>query len=299
VSSEDAFVCVEPARQRRSRAPGFDKVHFHERKPHAILEDTVRCFWTHEDTYAADTIQSITPDGCVELIFNFGSPYLLLTTTPPRVLPTAILVGFQKKTMPIKVAGTVKVVAARLFAWGALALLEDEIRAPCDSVTALGADWDTLVRSLKDEVTEGRYERAATTLQDFLIQKALSRSYDPKLVRTAAKLLYHTKGQCRIEELADYCHASVRQLQRGFQTVVGASPKLFARILRFEQAQRRLMREGETDLTGLAHECGYFDQAHFIKEFRSFTGKTPSEYACEMQQLQDHLKSQDVVFLQS
>ena len=59
------------------------------------------------------------------------------------------------------------------------------------------------------------------------------------------------------------------------------------------------MREGETDLTGLAHECGYFDQAHFIKEFRSFTGKTPSEYACEMQQLQDHLKSQDVVFLQS
>ena len=93
-------------------------MHFHERKPHAILEDTVRCFWTHEDTYAADTIQSITPDGCVELIFNFGSPYLLLTTTPPRVLSTAMLVGFQKKTMPIKVAGSVKVVAARLFAWG-------------------------------------------------------------------------------------------------------------------------------------------------------------------------------------
>jgi AraC-like DNA-binding protein len=234
----------------------------------------------------------------VELIFNFGSPYLLLTTTP-RVLPTAVLVGFQKKTMPIKVDGTVKVVAARLFAWGALALLEDEIRAPCDSVTALGVEWATLVRRLENEVTEGCYEEAAKTLEIFLIQKALSRSYDPKLVRTAAKLLYHTKGQCRIEELADSCHASVRQLQRGFQSVVGASPKLFARILRFEQAQRRLMTDAEIDLTGLAHECGYFDQAHFIKEFRAFTGKTPSEYAREMRRLQDHLKSQDVVFLQS
>jgi AraC-like DNA-binding protein len=274
------------------------RVHYHERRPHSILEDTVRCFWTHEGTYSSDTVQSITPDGCVELIFNFGSPYLLLTTTP-RVLPTAVLVGFQKKTMPIKVDGTVKVVAARLFAWGALALLEDEIRAPCDSVTALGVEWATLVRRLENEVTEGRYEEAAKTLEIFLIQKALSRSYDPKLVRTAAKLLYHTKGQCRIEELADSCHASVRQLQRGFQSVVGASPKLFARILRFEQAQRRLMTDSEIDLTGLAHECGYFDQAHFIKEFRAFTGKTPSEYAREMRRLQDHLKSQDVVFLQS
>ncbi len=272
---------------------------YQERKPHQILEDTVRCLWTHEGTYSVGTVQSITPDGCVELIFNFGSPYLLLTTTPARMLPTAILVGFQKQTMPIKVDGTVKVVAARLFAWGALALLEDEIRLPCDSVTALGADWNTLVPRLRDEVTEGRYEEATTTLETFLIQKALVRAYDPKLVRTAAKLLYHTKGQCRIEELADYCHASMRQIQRGFQNVVGASPKLFARILRFEQAQRRLMTDAETDLTGLALDCGYFDQAHFIKEFRAFTGKTPSEYVREMRQLQDHLKSQDVVFLQS
>jgi hypothetical protein len=47
-------------------------------------------------------------------------------------------------------------------------------------------------------------------MHPFLIQKALTRTYDSKLVQTAAKLLHYTKGQCRIEELADYCHASVR-----------------------------------------------------------------------------------------
>ncbi len=164
---------------------------------------------------------------------------------------------------------------------------------------ALGTDWDELVQRLGNEVALGRYAKAATTLQDFLIRKALVQAYDLKLVGTAAKLLYHTKGQCRIEELADSCHASVRQLQRGFQRVVGASPKVYARILRFEQAQRRLMTEPETDLTGLAYKCGYSDQAHFIKEFRAFTGKSPSEYAREMRQLQDLLSSKDVVFLQS
>jgi AraC-like DNA-binding protein len=274
-------------------------VKYHEHKPHAILEENVKCFWTHEATYSADTIQSISPDGCVELIFNFGSPYLLSSTTPPCTLPRAVMVGFQKKTLSIRVDGTVKVVAARLFAWGALALLQEEISAITGQVTALDTGWTTLEQRLESHVSQGRYDEAAATLQEFLIQKALLRRYDVKLVQTAAKLLYSTKGQCRVEEVADYCHASVRQLQRGFKRVIGASPKLFARTLRFEQAQRRLMVDADADLTGLAYQCGYFDQAHFIKEFRAFTGMTPSDYAEQMRQLQEHLKNKDVVFLQS
>jgi AraC-like DNA-binding protein len=274
-------------------------VKYHESKPHPILQDTVKCFWTHEATYSTDEVQTITPDGCVELIFNFGSPYLLLTTTPPCALPSAVIVGFQKKSIPIRVNGTVKVVAARLFAWGALALLQEEISALTGAVTALGTGWDTLAERLEYQVVQGHYGEASATLQDFLIQKALMRAYDLKLVQTAAKLLYHTKGQCRIEELADSCQSTVRNLQRRFQRVVGVSPKFFARTLRFEQAQRSLMFDPEADLTGLAYQCGYFDQAHFIKEFREFTGKTPSEYAHQMRELQDVLKSKDVVFLQS
>jgi AraC-like DNA-binding protein len=278
---------------------GICQVNYHEQQPHSILQDTVKCFWTHEGTYSADAVQDITPDGCVELIFNFGSPYLLRTTTPPRALPSAIIVGFQKKTIPISVDGTVKVVAARLFAWGALALLQDEITALIGEMTSLGATWDTLRQRLEKQVGLGQYALASTTLQDFLIQKALTRACDLKVVQTAAKLLYHTKGQCRIEELADHCQKSTRQLERGFQQVVGVTPKFYARTLRFEQAQRGLMFDPETDLTQLAYQCGYFDQAHFIKEFRAFSGKTPSEYAKQMRHMQDILKSKDVVFLQS
>jgi AraC-like DNA-binding protein len=244
-------------------------------------------------------VQAITPDGCVELIFNFGSPYLLRTTTPPSALPRAIMVGFQRKTLPVSAGGTVKVVAARFFAWGALELLENEISAPAGTVTALDSGWHTLAERLENQVTQGRYEDASRTLQDFLIRQALLSVDHSEVVRTAAKWLYDTKGQCRIEELADYCKVSVRQLQRRFQSAVGASPKFFARTLRFEQAQRRLMFDPETDLTQLAYDCGYFDQAHFIKEFRGFTGKPPSEYARQMRQLQDSLRSRDVVFLQS
>src|SRR5262249_41653745 len=158
-----------------------------------------------------------------------------------------------------------RVVAARLFAWGARALLRDNVIALTNTVTALGSDWDVLVQRLECQVRLGEDEQAVHTLEEFLIRQALLRAYDPRLIQTAAKLLHHTKGECRIAELADYCHMSVRQLERGFRRVVGASPKLFARTVRFREAQRQLMFDPDLELTALAYECGYFDQAHFIK----------------------------------
>lgn len=272
---------------------------YREYEPHAILKDTVRCLWIHEGTFPSETRQDITPDGCVELIFNFGTPYRMATTTPPSVLPSAIIVGFQNRTIPILMSGTVKVVAARLFAWGALTLLEGNVKKLTHTVTAVSKELDSLVPVLKSDVVEGRLEQAATSLEEFLIQRALVRRYDSKVIQTAAKLLQHTKGQYRITELADSCEVSVRQLERGFQQVIGTSPKTFARTVRFEQAQRRLMFEPDADLTALAYECGYFDQAHFIKDFKAFSGATPAEYAQRMQEFQEILKQEDVVFLQS
>src|SRR5262245_32094063 len=284
---------------RRSAGDGIGRdcnVKYHEYKPHQLLEDTVKCLWIHEGTYPSESKQDITPDGCVELIFNFGSPYQLLTTDPPTVLPPAIIVGFQDKTLPIQLHGTVKVVAARLFAWGAMALLHDSVDTLTNEVTAMGAPWDALIESLKSSVVRGEYEQAANALQEFLLQQAVLRNYDLKLIQTAAKILHHTKGECRIADLADYCQVSVRQLERGFRRVIGTSPKVFARTVRFEQAQRRLMFDPDADLTELAYECGYFDQAHFIKDFKAFTGKTRSEHAVQMRERQKILKSEDVVF---
>jgi AraC-like DNA-binding protein len=272
---------------------------YHEYTPHRLLEDTVKCFWIHEGTYPFESRQDITPDGCVELIFNFGTPYRLLTTDPPTVLPPAIIVGFQDKTLPILLHGAVQVVSARLFAWGAMALLQDNVDTLTNEVTALAAPWDGLIETLRSRVTAGQYELAAKALEEFLLKRAILRKYDLELIQTAAKMLHHTKGECRIADLADYCQVSVRQLERGFRRIIGTSPKIFARTVRFEQAQRRLMFDPDADLTQLAHECGYFDQAHFIKDFKAFAGKTPSEHARQMRVLQEVLRSKDVVFLQS
>jgi len=272
---------------------------YREYPPHAALREDVRCLWILEQAYPDGSIQDVTPDGCVELIFNFGSPYSPRNAAVDSRLPTAFLVGFQHKTIQFRVSGTVKIVAARLHAWAALTLLQDRIDAAANSVRGLGQDWDQIVSQIAADVADGDYERAAMRLQGCLIERALVRRFDRRIVQAAAKLLHRTKGQYRIEELADYCQLSVRQLERGFQKTLGTTPKAFARTIRFEAAQRALMFDPRTDLTRIAYECGYFDQAHFIKDFKEFAGKTPSEYARSMARMQQVLKSKDVVFLQS
>jgi AraC-like DNA-binding protein len=272
---------------------------YHEYAAHSILQDIVKCFWILEADHASESIQEVVPDGCVELIFNFGRPYELLTPTKSYTLPIASVVGFQNTTLQFRVKGTVKVVAARLFAWGAVAILGEDIRRFTHEVRAAGAGWDKLIQNLESQVRQEQYPEAATTLQEYFIESALLRTYPLKHIQAAAKLLHYTKGQHRIDELADYCHMSVRQLERGFQQVVGISPKALARTLRFDRAKTRLMFDPDADLTRLAQDCGYFDQAHFIKDFRSFAGKTPTEFVQQLREFREYLKSKDVVFLQS
>src|SRR5262249_52704809 len=120
---------------------------YREYEPHSILQDSVKCFWVHDSEGSSETEQDIVPDGCVELIFNFGSPYLLRTPTGLSQLPDAFIVGFQDKTMSIVIRGGVRVVAARLFAWGALALLQDNVTTLRNTTTALGPRWNALVQT--------------------------------------------------------------------------------------------------------------------------------------------------------
>jgi AraC-like DNA-binding protein len=92
----------------------------------------------------------------------------------------------------------------------------------------------------------------------------------------------------------------MRQLERQFDETTGVSPKVLGRAIRFESLRERLMFDPNANLTDLAYEFGYADQAHFIKDFKALTDKTPVEFALEMQQLKNiFCENENGVFLQS
>lgn len=274
---------------------------YEEHAPHSSLQGFVKCFWMLEKEYTSEEPnEEVTPDSCIELILNFGAPYFLQRQgVPDREMPAAFLVGLQKKPLLYHCIGTVKIVATRFYAWGTLPFLTAPSQSSTNGTIALDDEWNKLTDKLQPRIQANDYEGAVADVEDFLIGKLLTGNFELKQIQIAAQLLYREKGQFRISELAEYCNLSERQLQRQFQSAVGVSPKTLARTIRFEEIRNRLMFNPDASLTDLAYEFGYTDQAHFIRDFKEFTGKTPGEFAFEMKPWQGVFRdNENVVFLQ-
>jgi AraC-like DNA-binding protein len=103
---------------------------------------------------------------------------------------------------------------------------------------------------------------------------------DPQVERIAAILrrAETTPGLTQVEQLALDAGMGVRSLQQLFSDYVGVSPKWAIRRFRLHEAADRLASGAEPDLAALAHELGYFDQAHFSSDFRKLVGESPAQY---------------------
>ena len=85
-----------------------------------------------------------------------------------------------------------------------------------------------------------------------------------------------TENVFDIQRLSLNYGLSERYIQKLFESVVGLTPRTFFNTHRFNRSLE-LVRSSDLHLTSIAYDCGYYDQAHFIREFRKFTGITPSE----------------------
>lgn len=112
-------------------------------------------------------------------------------------------------------------------------------------------------------------------VEDFLLSLLRPKAPDP-MVFSALSIIHGHKGSIRISELAQKLHMSQSPLEKRFRKAVGTSPKKFASVVRLQHAIQSY--SSDKTLTGLAYEAGFFDQAHFIKEFKGFTGETPESY---------------------
>jgi AraC-like DNA-binding protein len=113
-----------------------------------------------------------------------------------------------------------------------------------------------------------------------LIEKfLLSKLYQPtpdRLILNALQKIHLTRGMVKIKNLADTLYISHDAFEKRFRRVVGSSPKQFSSIVRM--ASITSLNRQPQKLTDLAFEAGYFDQAHFNKDFKSFTGQTPGDF---------------------
>lgn len=146
-----------------------------------------------------------------------------------------------------------------------------------DQVVPLDALWSARELQPLRAATDGAQLQAAFAQA---LQVRFSHAYEPAAalsVRRALQRIAQAAELPRVPALAAELGISERQLRRGFDQVIGVSPKHYLRIARFQRALRTARAaQHKPDWAALAESCGYFDQAHLISEFREMTGVTPS-----------------------
>ncbi len=130
--------------------------------------------------------------------------------------------------------------------------------------------------TVEDKLNNAKTDiKRIAVVEDFLL--SLLRPLVPdKLVATALAIIHQKKGNIRITELANHLNISQSPLEKRFRQVVGTSPKKFSSIVRMKHTVANF-REHQS-LTELGYEAGFYDQAHFIKEFKNFTGESPTSF---------------------
>ncbi len=137
-----------------------------------------------------------------------------------------------------------------------------------------------------NEVNEKLEEAVSFTEMKLIIEKFLLHHVN-KLkqalpIDKVLPLLIKQRGLMKIDQLASHSCLSVRQFERVFQQRIGLPPKYFSRLVRFAQAW--IIKEQQSDISWIkiAHECGYFDQMHLIRDFQEFAGVNPSIIESEL-----------------
>ena len=115
-------------------------------------------------------------------------------------------------------------------------------------------------------------------LEQWLIGRLLLRKERDPLVRASLAWLRQVEGRLSIAALAEKFAIGQRQLERLYQTQVGLSPKQYAQLLRIQTARLALKQMRAHSTTDLAVDLGFYDQAHFIREFKAVVGMTPYSY---------------------
>jgi AraC-like DNA-binding protein len=162
-------------------------------------------------------------------------------------------------------------------------LLGHDVSELTNHSIGLGEVFGDEGRTLRERLLEEPDWSARFRIVDTFIARRLARAKPASpAVAWAWKRLRETNGAATVNELADSVGWSRKHLAARFHEQIGLSPKTAARVMRFKRAQDAIRAGMELSWSDLAYRTGYYDQAHFNRDFREFTGVTPSEYVARL-----------------
>jgi AraC-like DNA-binding protein len=251
------------------------------------LQPFIKCFWSLEELVSATADpqgavqkQRIVPDGCMEMIFHYGDLYKQYMHDGSFIIqPRCFVFGQITSPLEIEPTGSTGIIAARFLPDGFLPFSSFPIQQMENKAVALhqlfGDDAIALEKTVLQTSTN---EERIQIISTFLINRLQTAEVRDRITQSGIDALMLSNGQLNVDELAGQLQINRRQLERKFSSAIGLSPKQLSKFIRLQAALKMMNEKKITSLTSLAYENGFYDQAHFIKDFKEFTGVSPKDF---------------------
>ena len=226
---------------------------------------------------------NVPPMPSAHLFVNLGGPVHLWDSdpsVPPAVFTDGWFMGVWTRRFLLEYGTWVRLVGVHFKPWGISPFVDTPAIELRDRWVPVDAVWQRSLDGIRDQVADiASATETLRVLEEELrsrLAEVPSRSLD--LVQHTGSRLETSHGAVSVGALTDAAGVSGTHLAMQFKSHVGVTPKRVARIYRFARLIQSVDALRPVDWSDLAHTAGYFDQAHFSREFKDFTGHTPTQY---------------------
>jgi hypothetical protein len=225
--------------------------------------------------------QRIVPDGCIELFFILGDDIKRYTSGNEFILqPRQMVLGQITESFYIEPTGYVNSFAVRFYPYGFANFVSTSIKNLANKETPLESLFgEKPSKKLTQKIIQATdTKKRIEIIEGFLLNKLIDKVTIDNIVKTTVETIFLTKGSTAINAILKDDLSKRRQLERKFLKQIGISPKQLGRVIRLQTALKMLLKQQPENFTRIAYESAYYDQAHFIKDFKEFTGTTPGNF---------------------
>lgn len=230
--------------------------------------------------------EQLLPDGGVDLVID-------LTQVPKHVYDNedhsrstpfkkAWISGFRSGPITIDAGQNSSMMVVRFRSGAAGFLTHAPLTTLTDLVVEADAIWGTDLWHFREHLLElpNPHQKVAA-LEKWLTNQLLREAAPNPVVAYALERIHQSPHLLTISDIQAKTGYSNKHFIHLFEKQVGATPKAYLRVIRFQKVLAQIEQTRQIQWTDLANSCGYYDQAHFIKEFKHFSGRNPSSYLAE------------------